>query len=88
MPRVSTFHGIDIYVYHDEAEHRGRPHFHARCSGRKASISIDGEVLRSNLPGRQLDLVLKWAGLHRDELAANRQRARDGQELASIAPLT
>ena len=22
MPRVSTFHGIDIYVYHDEADHQ------------------------------------------------------------------
>jgi hypothetical protein len=85
---VSSFNGIDIYIYHDEPQHQGRPHFHARYAGYKASISIDGELLGGNLPHRQLDLVRQWAGLHQNELETNWQRARDGQELASIAPLT
>ncbi len=87
MPRVSSFHGIDIYLYHDEAEHQNRPHFHARYAEHKASIAVDGDVLGGQLPVRQLHLVRKWADLHRDELLTNWQRARSSEELASIDPL-
>ena len=87
MPRVSSFHGIDIYLYHDEAEHQGPPHFHARYAEYKASIEMNGNVLAGSLPAPQLGRVQKWAELHRDELLDNWQRARNSQELASIAPL-
>jgi hypothetical protein len=29
MPRISSFYGIVIWMYFDEPQHEGRPHFHA-----------------------------------------------------------
>jgi hypothetical protein len=44
MPRISAFYGIVIWMYHDEAHHLGRPHFHARYGD-------DGGVGRDRRPG-------------------------------------
>ncbi|MBI2072353.1 MAG: DUF4160 domain-containing protein, partial [Gemmatimonadetes bacterium] len=38
-------------------------------------------------PGRALRHVLEWAALHRAELLANWQRARQGEAVRHIAPL-
>lgn len=74
MPRISSFHGITIYMNWDETHHR-RPHFHARCAGGVASIALDGEVIAGSLPRRPLALVRKWAVLRRDELETNWERS-------------
>jgi Domain of unknown function (DUF4160) len=85
MPRISEFYGIAIAMYY--AEH-GIPHFHALYAGRDASIAIETlEVLGGSLPDRALRLVREWATLHRAELEADWQRARDGQPLDRIPPL-
>jgi len=85
MPRISEFYGIAIAMYY--AEH-GIPHFHALYAGRDASIVIETlEVLGGSLPERALRLVREWATLHRAELEADWQRARDGQPLDRIPPL-
>ena len=86
MPRISTFYGITIWMYHDEGVH-ALPHFHARYGGQAASISVDGHVLAGDLSARALRLVLEWASLHRDELLANWERARQGEPLVVVAPL-
>jgi hypothetical protein len=86
VPRISTFYGITVWMYHDEGVH-ALPHFHARYAGQSASISVDGHVLAGNLPPRALRLVLEWAGLHTDDLLADWDRARRGEALAPIAPL-
>jgi Protein of unknown function (DUF2442)/Domain of unknown function (DUF4160) len=66
----------------------GIPHFHALYAGRDASIAIETlEVLGGSLPDRALRLVREWATLHRAELEADWQRARDGQPLDRIPPL-
>ena len=89
MPRVSAFYGISIYMYFDETEHEGRPHFHARHAGRWASFAIDPlHLLANGLTGRDVQLVLEWAEEHRDELLGNWERARRHARLARIAPLT
>ena len=44
MPRISAFYGIVIYMYWNEKDHPV-VHFHAYHAGRRASISMDGEVL-------------------------------------------
>ena len=86
MPRISEFYGIVIAMYY--AEH-GLPHFHALYAGDDASIAIETlEVLAGSLPDRALRLVQEWAVLHRAELHANWRRARDGEPLQPIAPLT
>src|ERR1700722_19372525 len=40
MPRISAFYGIVIWMYHDEAHHGGRPHFHASYGGDEAAVDI------------------------------------------------
>jgi len=88
MPRISSFYGIVIYLYYDEARHEGRPHFHAVYRGREASIDIrDRGVMAGSLPPRALRLVNEWAELHQAELLEDWERARLGQALAPIAPL-
>ena len=86
MPRISEFYGIVITMYY--AEH-GVPHFHALYSGEDASVAIGTlEVLAGSLPDQALRLVREWATLRRAEREADWERARTGQPLERIAPLT
>jgi len=89
MPRISAFYGIVIRMYYDEVRHEGRPHFHAVYRGHEASVDIsDQSVLAGALPPRALRLVTEWSELHREELLDNWERARAGEPLAKVAPLT
>jgi len=64
-----------ISVFYGNAEHRAR-------------ISIEtGDVLDGRLPPRATRLVDEWAGLHRDALAANWERAQELRPLERIEPL-
>lgn len=85
MPRLSEFFGISIYMYWGDHD---PPHFHARYSGHKASITIEGlSPLAGSLPPRALGLVMEWAALHQDELRTAWERAAKHQPPGSIAPL-
>jgi hypothetical protein len=70
VPRISSFYGITIWMYRNEAKH-ARPHFHARYAGQAASIDLAGELIAGSLPRRALAPVAEWTHLHRDELEAN-----------------
>jgi hypothetical protein len=85
MPRVSLFHGIAIYMYWNERDHPV-PHFHAIQAEHDASVSV-GVVLAGELERRALNLVRRWARLHREELLANWELARDSQPIHPITPL-
>jgi hypothetical protein len=87
MPRISFFYGIAIYMYWNEAHHE-LPHFHARYGRHRASVTFDGELLAGSLPSRAMTLLAEWARLHRGELVANWDRARDGQPLEPLEPLS
>ena len=85
VPRLSTFYGIVIRMYH--ADH-GPAHFHARYGGAKARIAIrDGRLLDGQLPPSALRLVRKWARLHRPELQAAWKLALAHRMPNAIAPL-
>jgi hypothetical protein len=56
MPRISAFYGIVIYMYWNEKDHPVA-HFHAYHAGRRASVSMDGEVLAGRLEPRALQFV-------------------------------
>lgn len=86
MPRISSFYGIAIYMHWNEGSH-ATPHFHARYSGEAASVDLDGNVIAGSLPRRALALVVDWSREHRDELAANWERARREEALEPIDPL-
>src|SRR5690348_1234584 len=70
MPRISAFYGIVIYMYWNEKDHPVA-HFHAYHAGRRASVSINGEVLAGHLESRALQFVQEWAKLRQDEILAN-----------------
>lgn len=85
MPEISRFLGIRIYMYYEE---HSPPHFHADYAGQVAVLEIASlAVLKGDLPGRALGLVVEWARLHRAELEANWMRARQAQPLWPVEPL-
>jgi Domain of unknown function (DUF4160) len=86
VPTISRFYGITIQMFFKE---HGVPHFHARYSGEVAVFTVESlERLRGGLPVRAERLVREWAALHRDELMRNWERARAGESLAQVEPLT
>lgn len=88
MPRISSFYGITIWMYYDETNHLGRPHFHARYGEDEASIEIESRVVIAGaLPRRARRLVAEWAQAHQIELLQNWQRARNHLPLAPVDPL-
>lgn len=85
MPRISEFYGISIYVYYGD---HNPPHYHAICGDREALIRIaGGSVIEGGLRSADERRVRDWHRLHADELAANWERARQGEELLPMAPL-
>ncbi len=88
MPRISSFYGIVIWMYFDEPQHEGRPHFHATYGGDEASFDIDNlELIAGGLPRRAQKLVTEWAKEHQGELRENWNLAREHQPPRPIDPL-
>src|SRR5262249_46384232 len=88
MPRISSFYGIVIWMYHDEGPHPGRAHFHAEYGETEASFDIETlAVIVGALPTRARRLVSEWAQLHQGELRENWTRARERRDLLKIDPL-
>lgn len=85
MPQVSRFFGIIIKMYYND---HSPPHFHAEYNEHVAEITIETfEVIKGRLPRRVLGLVLEWAAIHRDELRANWNHARNDERIEAIEPL-
>ncbi len=85
MPRISEFFGLVIYMYYND---HLPPHFHAAYSEDEATFAIETlEMLTGSLPRRPRAFAVEWASLHRDELRANWERARQGLPLEPIEPL-
>jgi hypothetical protein len=65
------------------------PHFHATYGEHEALIGIDPiRVIEGKLPSRAQSFVFEWAAMHQEELAADWDRARRGDTLLPIRPLT
>src|SRR5205085_921852 len=85
VPEISRFLGIVIHIHYND---HAPPHFHARCSGMKATIEIRSHnVLEGNLPNRTLKLAREWAELHETELLEAWQMAVQGLPPKRIEPL-
>ena len=85
MPRISYFFGIVIRMFYND---HPPPHFHAEYGSDEAVYEIATlDVLRGKLPRRAHALVVEWATLHRPELRANWDRARQGVPLLDIESL-
>ena len=84
MPQISTFYGIIILMnFSDHAP----AHFHAWYNEYKVIVSIKDGVVKGEMPGRALKMILEWLDIHRDELMANWENAQNGDPLEWIAPL-
>jgi hypothetical protein len=53
---------VVIYMYWNERDHPVA-HFHAYHAGRRASVSVNGQVLAGSLDPRALQFVREWARL-------------------------
>ena len=84
MPEISRFLGIVIRMfYRDHAP----PHFHAEYGEREITVEIQSGAVNGKFPRRALGAVLEWNELHRDELMADWELAREEQALNRIEPL-
>ena len=84
MPQISTFYGIIIFMnFQDHAP----AHFHAWYGDYKIIVNITDGVVKGEMPGRALRMVLEWLDLHRDELLENWDRAQSGETVKHIVPL-
>lgn len=89
MPRISSFYGIVIRMFHDEARHEGRPHFHAAYGGDEATFDIESlELIAGKLPRRARRMVLEWARARQGELRENWDLARAHKPPKPIDPLS
>ena len=84
MPTISMFYGIIISMFFDD---HNPPHFHAKYQEYRAIFSIAGELLEGDLPLNKKQLVLAWAEIHRDELSADWELAKNKEEIYKIEPL-
>ncbi len=84
MPTISMFYGIVIKMYYDE---HNPLHFHAFYGEYKAMFNLDGELMEGNIPNSKAKLITAWTLIHKDELMANWQLAKDSEVLYNIKPL-
>jgi len=88
MPTISMFFGIIISMYFEIKEKHHLPHIHVRYQGMQASISlVDGSLLAGDIPAKQLRMVQVWIDLHQEELMADWELAKQGEQLFRIDPL-
>lgn len=84
MPTLSLFYGIIITMYFDD---HNPPHFHAKYQEHRAEIDFDGNVLKGELPEKQLRMVQAWAAIHEEDLKANWELLKNASQPEKIEPL-
>ncbi|OKZ74839.1 MAG: hypothetical protein BHW00_03665 [Clostridium sp. 26_22] len=84
MPTISMFYGIIIRMYYDD---HNPPHFHAFYGDYKAIFNFEGELVEGNLPKTKIKLITAWTLIHKDELLANWELAKNSEKLYDINPL-
>lgn len=84
MPQISTFYGIIILM--NFADH-APAHFHAWYNEYKVIVSIKDGIVKGEMPGRALKMILEWLEQHKEELMKNWEKAQNGDPLEKIEPL-
>ncbi len=62
-------------------------HFHAWYGEYKIIVSIKDGIVKGEMPGRALRMILEWLDLHREELLEAWEIAQAGGTLKKIEPL-
>jgi hypothetical protein len=87
MPTISMFFGIIIRMYMGKKEHNP-PHIHAIYQDSTAEFLVaEGQLISGDFPIKQRKLVEAWIELHREELLADWELAKNGEEPFKIEPL-
>jgi len=87
MPTISMFYGIIIRMYCAPTEHNP-PHFYVYYQEYRATVDIKNcEIIESDMPAKQVKLVLAWAELRKEELLADWELAINGELPFKIEPL-
>jgi hypothetical protein len=81
------FLGILIKMNWEDTGQHNAPHFHAFYGEYEASFALDGELLAGSFPKRQSAFVKAWALIHEEELVADWELAKLGEEVFRIDPL-
>jgi len=85
MPTISIFFGLIIRMYYKDHQ---PPHIHVQYQIENAIIDIlTGNITEGNLPIRQLRYVQAWVEIHRENLLADWELCRNGENPFKIDPL-
>jgi hypothetical protein len=85
MPTISIFFGLIIRMYYKDHQ---PPHIHVQYQDCNAVIDIaTGEMTEGKLPTRQLRFIQAWVEMRRDDLVANWELCRNGENPFKIDPL-
>lgn len=84
MPTISMFYGIVIRMYYDD---HNPPHFHAFFGEYEAIFNFEGEKIDGEMPNSKIKLITAWTLIHKEDLMANWELAKDSEKLYNINPL-
>ena len=88
MAAISMFYGLIIYLYQFDHIRHHIPHIHVKYQGEWAVFSIlDGEIIEGELKRDKVKLVQAWLLIHKEDLLANWELAKEGQPIFKIEPL-
>jgi len=65
----------------------GPAHFHARYGDQEVTVEVETGIVTGRMSRRAIRLVLEWYELHREEIAADWDRASRREPLQPIPPL-
>ncbi len=85
MAEISRFYGIVVSMYFDD---HAPPHFHIRYQGYEALVTIEAKIIKGEMPGRAIKLVLEWLELHQEELMQTWDLMQQEGKVQKIEPLS
>ena len=68
MPELSRFFNIIIRMQFSDVGQHNKPHIHVQYAEHNLVLALDGELLKGNLPVKQLRMVEAWMTIHEEEL--------------------
>jgi hypothetical protein len=75
-------------MYFLDNKRHNSPHIHVKFQNQEVVVSIPtGEVLEGKIPNSKMKLLQAWIELHKDELTADWELCRNGEQPFKIEPL-
>lgn len=87
MPELSRFFNIIVRMQFSDIGQHNKPHIHIQYAEYTAVIALDGELLKGEIPVKQLKLIEAWMAIHEEELYKAWNDAVRNIPFAKIDPL-